>query len=353
MRLIFRYQIKELLLYQAMVLFGFGLLLTGQQVINTLQRLPSIQPQDLGMMVLLMQPNIIGDALPIALALSVLLLNSRMYAANEMYILMGAGVSRLRAQVPALVMSVMVGLVLVVTLHELKPRAEVHLNRLLHDIASSHFTVHVQPQSFYDLPQTPYTLWAERNDGGELHQVFIYHRDDNTAISATRAGLESIDGFAYFTLYEGEMLTLGDDEIVHRSFATLSQRVFEEPFNRGLGRREMTRSDLLAAPNPSNVSELMWRDTQLLYILTILLMVSSLSPRTPRTTPAASIFIGLTAFFIFNTLANQVRGMARSDQLAPEWAQIVFYLLVMAAIVATHLCIMAWKHVRSRRPISL
>jgi len=352
-KLIFRYQMKELLLYQGMVIFGFGLLLTGQQVINTLQRLPSIEPFDLVQLIIFMQPNIIGDVLPIALALSVLLLNSRMYSHNEMFVLQGAGVSHLRAQAPALLMSILVGLILTLTLHELKPRAELKLNYLLHQVATSHFTIHVSAQSFYDLPQTPYTIWAERNDGGVLQQVFLYQKDDNTAITAQRAQLESIDGFTYFTLHVGEMLTLNLDqnEIVHRSFQTLSQRVFEEPFNRSLNRREMTRSQLLAAPNANNLSELMWRDTQLLYIITILLLVSSLSPRSPRTTPAASIFIGLTVFFIFNTLANQVRGQARYGDLSPEWAQIIFYFIVIAVILAVHLFIMAIKHVRHRRKI--
>ncbi|MFY0666024.1 MAG: LptF/LptG family permease [Natronospirillum sp.] len=336
MKIAFKYVASDLIRYQLYVAMGFGLLLIGQQTINTLMRLPSIQPLELGQMLLFMQANIIGDVLPIALSLSILLSNGQLYNNNEIFALYNAGLSRNDIFKPALFTSIAVGILLTFNLTAVKPRAEIAFAETLHKVFTSHFTVYISEKIFYALPNSDFVVWTDKNQNGTLYNAFFFDEKNQTAYTAKQAALtEELPGTFYFSLFEGEILILNDSNknIEHTRFEQLDQLLISEDFYVSGGRRFRYTTDLLTDNGSSARSELMWRITQLPYCLTLFLLMTSLSPRSTRTTPAIGIFLGITAFFVFNSLANHIRGLANNGVINPSFSLITYYTATSLAII--------------------
>lgn len=302
--IIARYLSKQVLLLTAALSF---VLLFVAVLIRLLNYLGDATEGELdaGILFLLMSfrlPEFIQLILPLALLLGILLAYGRMYAENEMTVLIASGVGKLRllvyTQISALVVLVLVGILVFI----LTPWGLLNSSVLLEQQKDlNEFDIMV-PGVFQDISNGARTTYTESIDDNQITDVFMHESEQDRLTIAESATLqEDEDGrlvvFSQGTLSEG--MAAGQEYSV-TSFGEMAIRLPQRDINLDvvLEEKALTTCELLNSSDPVFMAEWQWRISLLLLIPILSLLAVPLSRVNPRQgrfaklVPAILLYIG-------------------------------------------------------------
>jgi lipopolysaccharide export system permease protein len=302
--IIARYLSKQVLLLTAALSF---VLLFVAVLIRLLNYLGDATEGELdpGILFLLMSfrlPEFIQLILPLALLLGILLAYGRMYAENEMTVLIASGVGKLRllvyTQISALVVLVLVGILVFI----LTPWGLLNSSVLLEQQKDlNEFDIMV-PGVFQDISNGARTIYTESIDDNQIRDVFMHESEQDRLTIAESATLqEDEDGrlvvFSQGTLSEG--MAAGQEYSV-TSFGEMAIRLPQREINLDvvLEEKALTTRELLNSSDPVYMAEWQWRISLLLLIPILSLLAVPLSRVNPRQgrfaklVPAILLYIG-------------------------------------------------------------
>jgi lipopolysaccharide export system permease protein len=286
--IIARYISKQVLLLTAALSF---VLLFVAVLIRLLNYLGDASEGELdpGILFLLMSfrlPEFIQLTLPLALMLGILLAYGRMYAENEMTVLIASGLSRLRllmyTQISALVILLLLaGLVFILT-----PWGLLKSSLLLEQQKDLNEFDIIAPGVFQDISNGARTTYTQSIEEDLIRDVFMHETEQDRLTVADFARLqEDADGrlvvFDQGSLSEG--MASGSAYSV-TNFSELAIRLPQREINLDLAleKKALKTRELLSSSDPAYMAELQWRISLLLLIPVLAMLAVPLSRVNPR-----------------------------------------------------------------------
>ena len=351
--IIFRYLTRQIL--QVMAAVTLILLIVGL-VNRFIQYLGQAVAGELASDVLLLiifyrLPDFLLVILPLALFLGILLVYGRMYAENEMTVLIGSGLSNRQLLGVSLASASFIILVVGALSFEIAPRG-IRNTELLEqqqkELTELDLMVAGQFQAFGDGSRVTYAeniSNAER--GRQLENVFVVSAESpegedssiRIIISETaRSQVDIASGSRYMRLenvtqYEGRP---GRADFAVARFDTQSIRLPEpEPFNDIQEEMALPTLALLGSSDPAYRAELQWRISAVLLIPVITLIAVPLSKVNPRQgrysklVPAALLYA--TYFILLQVCRDRIANGSLPPSIGMWWVHGLF--LALAAYV--------------------
>lgn len=266
---------------------------------------------DPGILFLLMSfrlPEFIQLILPLALLLGILLAYGRMYAENEMTVLIASGVGKLTlllyTQISALVVLVLVGILVFI----LTPWGLLNSSVLLEQQKDlNEFDIMV-PGVFQDISSGARTTYTENIEDNQIREVFMHESGQDRLTVAESATLQEDESgrlvvFSQGSLSEG--MATGQDYSV-TSFGEMAIRLPQRDINLDvvLEEKALSTRELLNSSDPVYMAEWQWRISLLLLIPILSLLAVPLSRVNPRQgrfaklVPAILLYIGYFALLL-------------------------------------------------------
>jgi lipopolysaccharide export system permease protein len=342
-----RYLAKQIL---QLTLALTGVLLAVAVLIRLLNYLSdasegNIDPSVLLLLMSYRLPEFVQLILPLALLLAVLLAYGRMYADNEMTVLIASGLSKRRLLAYTL-MSASVVVVLIAYLSlSLTPWGLMNSETLLEQQKDlNEFDVMV-PGIFQDISSGARTTYAENIDGNEIENVFMHETEADRLIVADSASLVQVERAAGELQEEAsEKLVVFIDGSLSEGIATgdffsltnfgeLAIRIPQREISIDLDLEEQARStaDLFAELNNSTIAELQWRLSLIIIIPILCLLAVTLSKVNPRQGRFAKLAPAVLLYLIYFALLLASRDWV-ADGILPAviglwWVHILFLVL--------------------------
>ncbi len=244
---------------------------------------------DPGILFLLMSfrlPEFIQLILPLALLLGILLAYGRMYAENEMTVLIASGLGRLRLLIYTQLSSLVVLLLLAGLVFILTPWGLLNSSLLLEQQKDlNEFDIMV-PGVFQDISNGARTTYTQSIEEDLIRDVFMHETEQDRLTVADSASLqEDEDGrlvvFDQGSLSEG-MASGGAYSVTN--FSELAIRLPQREINLDLVLEEkaLNTRELLSSSNPAYMAEWQWRISLLLLIPVLSVLAVPLSRVNPR-----------------------------------------------------------------------
>ncbi len=293
----------------------------------------SIDPAVLLILMSYRLPEFIQLILPLALLLSILLAYGRMYAENEMTVLIASGLSKVRLLTYTLLTASVVALLLAFLSLSLTPWGLMNSTNLLEQQQDlNEFDVMV-PGIFQDISNGARTTYAENVAGDEIEEVFMHETEKDRLTIAESAVLTEteVDGrlviFKEGSLSEGMSSTLGYSLT---NFGELAIKIPQREINIDLVLEEkaVKTSDLFSSNRLADIAELQWRVSLIILIPVLCLLAVPLSKVNPRQGRFAKLVPAVLLYLCYFGLLLASRDWLADDVLPPIiglwWVHLVF-----------------------------
>ncbi len=342
-----RYLAKQIL---QLTLALTGILLAVAVLIRLLNYLSdasegSIDPSVLLILMSYRLPEFVQLILPLALLLAVLLAYGRMYADNEMTVLIASGLSK-RRLLAYTWMSASGFVVLIAYLSlSLTPWGLMNSETLLEQQKDlNEFDVMV-PGIFQDISSGARTTYAENIEGNRIENVFMHETEADRLIVADSASLVQVERAAGESQEESpEKLVVFVDGSLSEgiasgdffsltNFGELAIRIPQREISIDLDLEEQARStsDLFAELNNSTIAELQWRFSLIIIIPILCLLAVTLSKVNPRQGRFARLAPAVLLYLIYFALLLASRDWVADGSLPAViglwWVHILFLVL--------------------------
>ncbi len=349
--IIFRYLSKQILqVMTAVTLILLVVAMTSRFIQYLGQAVAGELASDVLILLILYRlPDFLLVILPLALFLGILLAYGRMYAENEMVILMGSGFSQLRLLLFTLGSTSIVVVVVAVLSMGLAPwgvRNTEQLKQNQQQLTEIDLIIAGQFQTFGDGSRVTY---AERIDssspqGRRLENVFValteptQNGEQNTLriiiAESARPEIDEQTGARFMRLenvlqYDG---TPGAADFRVGQFDVQSI-LLPEPseFEQILEEKTLTTTELIGSTSPEHQAELQWRISTLLLIPIITLIAVPLSKVNPRQGRYSKLVPAALLYASYFVLLQFSKDMIADGNLSPVigmwWVHLLFIAL--------------------------
>jgi len=281
-------------------------------------------------------PEFVQLILPLALLLSILLAYGRMYADNEMTVLIASGLSKRRLLAYTLLSSSAIILLISYLSLSLTPWGLMNSETLLEQQKDlNEFDVMV-PGIFQDISSGARTTYAENIEDNVIENVFMHETESDRLIVASSASLsqnaESGDSDRLVVFAEGSLTEGMATESFYSvtSFGELAVRIPQREINIDLSQVEQTMNttELWSSATNSGIAELQWRLSLILIVPVLCLLAVPLSKVNPRQGRFAKLAPAVLLYIIYFALLLASRDWL-ADGVLPAvvglwWVHILF-----------------------------
>ncbi len=306
----------------------------------------NIDPSVLFILMSYRLPEFVQLTLPLALLLGVLLAYGRMYADNEMTVLIASGLSRRRLLAYTLMSASVLIIAIAYLSLSLTPRGLMNSENLLEQQKDlNEFDVMV-PGIFQDISGGARTTYAENIEGNEIGNVFMNETETDRLVVAESASLIQCDSLESDDVQaqEQERLVIFSDGSLSEgmaaenyysvtSFGELAIRLPQRDININLDLEEQTlpTRELLNNPSNARIAELQWRLSLVLIIPVLCLLAVPLSKVNPRQGRFAKLAPAVLLYIIYFALLLASRDWL-ADGILPAviglwWVHLLFLLI--------------------------
>lgn len=336
--IIARYLSKQIMLVTAAITFVLVMIIMLSRFLKYLGQ-ASQGELDPAVLMLLMSyrlPEFLQLILPLALLIGILLAYGRMYAENEMTVLIACGFSRFKLLMITLISSSMIAVLVAILALFVTPWGLVNTASLLESQKDlNEFDVMV-PGIFQNISRGARTTYTESMNNDEMQNVFMYESEGNRVTVAKEAiPSEDEDGGRFILFKEGTITEgiPGTGDYGKTEFTELGVVIAQREISIDFAMEEngMSTRELLASNESSQIAELQWRLSLVILIPVLTLLAIPLSKVNPRQgrfgkmTPAIIIYI----FYFGMLLAS--RDMVSSGKIPAVfglwWVHLVFICL--------------------------
>ena len=296
----------------------------------------NIDPSVLLLLMSYRLPEFVQLILPLALLLSILLAYGRMYADNEMTVLIASGLSKRRLLAYTLLSSSAIILLISYLSLSLTPWGLMNSETLLEQQKDlNEFDVMV-PGIFQDISSGARTTYAENIEDNVIENVFMHETESDRLIVASSASLsqnaESGDSDRLVVFAEGSLTEGMATESFYSvtSFGELAVRIPQREINIDLSQIEQTMNttELWSSATNSGIAELQWRLSLILIVPVLCLLAVPLSKVNPRQGRFAKLAPAVLLYIIYFALLLASRDWL-ADGVLPAvvglwWVHILF-----------------------------
>jgi len=296
----------------------------------------NIDPSVLLLLMSYRLPEFVQLILPLALLLSILLAYGRMYADNEMTVLIASGLSKRRLLAYTLLSSSAIILLISYLSLSLTPWGLMNSETLLEQQKDlNEFDVMV-PGIFQDISSGARTTYAENIEDNVIENVFMHETESDRLIVASLASLsqnvESGDSDRLVVFAEGSLTEGMATESFYSvtSFGELAVRIPQREINIDLSQVEQTMNttELWSSATNSGIAELQWRLSLILIVPVLCLLAVPLSKVNPRQGRFAKLAPAVLLYIIYFALLLASRDWL-ADGVLPAvvglwWVHILF-----------------------------
>lgn len=296
----------------------------------------NIDPSVLLLLMSYRLPEFVQLILPLALLLSILLAYGRMYADNEMTVLIASGLSKRRLLAYTLLSSSAIILLISYLSLSLTPWGLMNSETLLEQQKDlNEFDVMV-PGIFQDISSGARTTYAENIEDNVIENVFMHETESDRLIVASSASLsqnaESGDSDRLVVFAEGSLTEGMATESFYSvtSFGELAVRIPQREINIDLSQVEQTMNttELWSSATNSGIAELQWRLSLILIVPVLCLLAVPLSKVSPRQGRFAKLAPAVLLYIIYFALLLASRDWL-ADGVLPAvlglwWVHILF-----------------------------
>jgi lipopolysaccharide export system permease protein len=296
----------------------------------------NIDPSVLLLLMSYRLPEFVQLILPLALLLSILLAYGRMYADNEMTVLIASGLSKRRLLAYTLLSSSAIILLISYLSLSLTPWGLMNSETLLEQQKDlNEFDVMV-PGIFQDISSGARTSYAENIEDNVIENVFMHETESDRLIVASSASLsqnaESGDSDRLVVFAEGSLTEGMATESFYSvtSFGELAVRIPQREINIDLSQVEQTMNttELWSSATNSGIAELQWRLSLILIVPVLCLLAVPLSKVNPRQGRFAKLAPAVLLYIIYFALLLASRDWL-ADGVLPAvvglwWVHILF-----------------------------
>ncbi len=310
-------------------------------------------PDILLLLMLYRVPEFLLVILPLALFLAIILAYGRMYADNEMVILMGSGVSQKRLLANTLGVSLLIAIVVACISLYLAPmglRKSEELKLSQNQLTEVDLIVAGQFQSFGDGQRVTYAERIGNADvrGRQLQNVFVAltSRDGSTEeppriilANTARPEIDNSSGARYMRLdevmqYDG---TPGSGAFTIGQFDSQSILLPDpEEYDVILEESTLSTMSLLGSADIAHRAELQWRISTLLLIPVITLIAVPMSRVNPRQGRYSKLFPAAMIYVVYFVALEFCRDRIAEGEFSPAiglwWIHIIFVALGLFAL---------------------
>ena len=296
----------------------------------------NIDPSVLLLLMSYRLPEFVQLILPLALLLSILLAYGRMYADNEMTVLIASGLSKRRLLAYTLLSSSAIIVLISYLSLSLTPWGLMNSETLLEQQKDlNEFDVMV-PGIFQDISSGARTTYAENIEDNVIENVFMHETESDRLIVASSASLsqnaESGDLDRLVVFAEGSLTEGMATESFYSvtSFGELAVRIPQREINIDLSQVEQTMNttELWSSATNSGIAELQWRLSLILIVPVLCLLAVPLSKVNPRQGRFAKLAPAVLLYIIYFALLLASRDWL-ADGVLPAvvglwWVHILF-----------------------------
>ncbi len=305
----------------------------------------NIDPSVLLLLMSYRLPEFVQLILPLALLLAVLLAYGRMYADNEMTVLIASGLSKLRLLTYTLLSASVVAVLIAYLSLSLTPWGLMNSETLLEQQKNlNEFDVMV-PGIFQDISNGARTTYAENIVENSIENVFMHETEADRLIVADSASWVQAERAVVDVQEEAtEKLVMFVDGSLSEGMATgsffsltnfdeLAIRIQQREISIDLDLDEQARStaDLFSDISNSTIAELQWRLSLIIIIPVLCLLAITLSKVSPRQGRFAKLAPAVLLYLIYFALLLASRDWV-ADGILPAfiglwWVHILFLVL--------------------------
>lgn len=295
-----------------------------------------LDPSVLALLMSYRMPEFIQMILPLALLLGILLAYGRMYAENEMTVLVACGYSKRRLLGVTLISSTIVALIVGGLTLQVTPWGLVQTASLLESQKElNEFDIMV-PGVFQGISRGSRTTYTESIEDNEMHNVFMYERANNRITVAETANLIESEEDGRFVLFGKGSLTQGvpgEEEYSVVNFSEFGIRIPKREINIEIPLEEMamTTRELIGSSELSHIAELQWRISLIMLIPILSFLAVPLSKVSPRQGRFGKLAPAILIYICYFPLLLGCRDLVAEGSLSPLlglwWVHGVFLAL--------------------------
>lgn len=278
-----------------------------------------------------------GVLLPASFFLATVLAFGRLYRDNEMVAMVACGIGPSRWYRGLLWLTVPLTLVVAVLAFSVGPWAARERASVMADAQEGVEIDALRPGRFVTSGRAKGTVYVERMDNGQMHEVFLETVVDGAAVivTARRAAmvLDESTGQRFLTLYDGFRYEGVPGELAWRwtAFERHRIRFGDAPeVVANLKRRALPTSALLASGRYYDHAELAWRASLPFMVLVLTLLVVPVSRTKPREGRYGRLLIAVVVYAVYaNAVTLTVDAAGDGD--IPVWSLVVAHGVFLAA----------------------
>ena len=330
-----RYICKQILLITAALSF---ILLFVAVLIRLLNYLGDASDGQLdpGILLLLMSfrlPEFIQLILPLSLLLGILLAYGRMYAENEMTVLIASVLSKIRLLAYTLISASVVLVLIAMLAFSITPWGLLNSSVLLEEQQDlNEFDIMV-PGIFQDISNGARTTYTENIEDNQIQDVFMHESESDRLTVAESATLVQDDEQARLVVFAEGSLSEGmasGAAFTVTNFAELAVRLPQRDINIDLVLEEkaLSTGELFSSSDPAYIAEWQWRISLLILIPVLCLLAVPLSKVNPRQGRFAKLVPAVILYIAYFGLLLASRDSVAQGNLPPLiglwWVHLVF-----------------------------
>lgn len=305
-------------------------------------------------------PDFLQLILPLAMLLGILLAYGRMYAENEMTVLIACGLGRARLLAITLVSATTIAVLVALLALWLTPRGLVNTAMLLEAQENlSEFDILV-PGLFQNIARGERTTYAEAVEGDDLLKIFVHETGVDRMIYAESATPVEDDSGERFILFRNGMVSEGQpgtSDFALTGFAAFGLRLPPRvlTFDVTLEEQALTSSELLGSGQSAHAAELQWRLSLILLVPILAMLAVPLSRVSPREGRFARLVPAMVLYLLYFGLLLVSRDLVGEGKLPSAiglwWVHLVFlalaWLLFTERLTGMPTLFRKWRHVQT------
>lgn len=320
--IIARYLNKQILLVTSAITFVLLMIVVLSRFLKYLAQ-ASQGELDPAVLLLLMSyrlPEFMQMILPLALLLGILFSYGRMYAENEMTVLLACGVSRIKLLGITFISALLVGLLVAALSLIITPWGLINTGNLLEAQKDlNEFDVMV-PGVFQNISRGARTTYAESIVDNEMRNVFMYESEGSRVTSAQTATLSEDENGGRFILFKDGSITQGvpgAQDYILTEFTELGVVIAQRDISIEFAVKEnaMTTKQLLGSAEPTQIAELQWRLSLVVLIPVLSLIGLALSKVNPRQGRFGKLAPAIIIYIFYFGLLTGARDLLSSGEL--------------------------------------
>tara|TARA_R110000824_G_scaffold7892_6_gene35897 strand:+ start:7901 stop:8965 length:1065 start_codon:yes stop_codon:yes gene_type:complete len=336
--IIARYLAKQVLLLTAALTF---VLLAVAVLIRLLNYLGdasegAIDPAVLLLLMSFRLPEFLQLILPLALLLGILLAYGRMYADNEMTVLIASGLSKLRLLTYTLLTAAGIAILIAYLSMSLTPWGLRNSSTLLEQQKDLNEFDVMAPGIFQDISNGARTTYAESIEANIVQDVFMHESTADRLTVAETATLIQDENEERLVVFTDGSLTEGMGSTRAFSVTNFSEMAIKIPqrninFDLVLEEKAMNTNELFSSADKSHIAELQWRISLIILIPVLCLLAVPLSKVNPRQGRFAKLVPAVLLYIVYFGLLLASRDWL-ADGLLPTmiglwWVHVLFLVI--------------------------